>query len=339
MKIFGGVLILLVGFSCATEPRSLNAAVEGPQAVSTRNGDNATLKVILLGTAGGPRFSADRLGIATLVIAGAERLLFDCGRSATAGMTRMAINPADVTKVFLTHLHSDHIVSLPELYLFPWASGGRSVPLRVWGPDGTRSMMDYLQKAFQFDIHIRRDVDERYSPEGIKVIATDIREGVAYEAYGLTVTAFLVDHGPVKPAFGYRVDYRGRSVVISGDTKPSDNLVKFSSGVDVLIHEVSRSKQDPALSGPPNERMPGGFNTRQQARAILDHHTDPAEAAQVLEKVKPKLALFSHFNVERDATLRLVRQSYAGPVEFGEDGMTIDIGDKIEVRRFIRENQ
>src|SRR5207244_3428421 len=152
--------ILLVAFSRATDPRSLNAAAEDPQAVSTQDGDNASLKVILLGTAGGPRVSADRLGIATLVIAGTERLLFDCGRSATTGMARMAINPADVTKVFLTHLHSDHIVSLPELYLFPWASEGRSVPLRVWGPVGTRSMMDSLQKAFQFDIHVRRDVDE-----------------------------------------------------------------------------------------------------------------------------------------------------------------------------------
>src|SRR4030095_15292310 len=114
---------------------------------------------------------------------------------------------------------SDHIVSLPELYLYPWPAG-RKVPLQVWGPHGTRAMMNHLQEAFAFDIHIRRDVDERFSAEGIKVIATDIREGVIHEANGVKVTAFLVDHGPVKPAFGYRVDYRGRSVVMSGDTKP-----------------------------------------------------------------------------------------------------------------------
>ena len=96
-----------------------------------------TLKVILLGTQSGPTFSGQRLGIATLVEAGPEKLLFDCGRGLTTGMVRMAINPADVTKVFLTHLHSDHIVSLPELYLTPWASEGRQTPLRVWGPDGT----------------------------------------------------------------------------------------------------------------------------------------------------------------------------------------------------------
>jgi len=94
------------------------------------------IRVILLGTAGGPISDAQRFGISTLVEAGPERLLFDAGRSLTTGMARLAINPADVTKVFITHLHSDHIVSLPELYLFPWASQGRRVPLQVWGPAG-----------------------------------------------------------------------------------------------------------------------------------------------------------------------------------------------------------
>src|ERR1043165_4379945 len=152
------------------------------------------LKVLLLGTAGGPRSRAQGLGISTLVLAGPERLLFDCGRGMTTGMVSLGINPADVTKVFLTHLHSDHIISLPELYLFPWASN-RNKPLQVWGPDGTRSMMNHLQEAFAFDIHVRRDVDEKFSAEGIKVLATDIREGVVYEANGVKVTAFLVDHG------------------------------------------------------------------------------------------------------------------------------------------------
>jgi ribonuclease Z len=326
------LVVLFVVLSYGDGPKSLQAAAPSQNA-SARDADNATLRVILLGTAGGPTFSADRLGIATLVVAGTEKLLFDCGRGVTTGLARMGINPVDVTKVFLTHLHSDHIISVPELYLYPWASQVRSVPLQIWGPDGTRSMMEHLQKAFEFDIHIRRDVDEKFSPDGIKVRATDIQQGVVHEANGVKVTAFLVDHGPVKPAFGYRIDYRGHSIVLSGDTKPSDNLVKFSQGVDVLVHEVGRSKQDPALSGPPNERIPGGFQTRQQARTLADHHTDPAEAGQVFQRVKPKLALFSHYNLAPAAVLPLVKQSYGGPVEFGEDLMTIEIGDKIDVRR------
>ena len=115
---------------------------------------DSNLKVILLGTAAGPTVSPQRLGISTLVIAGPEKLLFDCGRNLTAGMASLAISPADVTKLFLTHLHSDHIVSLPELYLFPWAQG-RTLPLQVWGPAGTRSMVKHLEEAFSFDVHIR----------------------------------------------------------------------------------------------------------------------------------------------------------------------------------------
>jgi ribonuclease Z len=295
---------------------------------------DSNLKVILLGTAAGPTVSPQRLGISTLVIAGPEKLLFDCGRSLTTGMARLAINPADVTKVFLTHLHSDHIVSLPELYLFPWAQG-RTVPLQVWGPAGTRSMVKHLQDAFSFDVHIRRDVDEKFSATGIKVIATDLREGVVYETNGVKVTAFVVDHGPVAPAFGYRVDYRGRSVVLSGDTKPSDNLIKFSQGVDVLIHELGRSKQDPSLVGPPDELLPNSPLTRGQARTIAEHHTDGAEAGRVFERVKPKLVVFSHFNAATGETLALVRQSYGGTVEFGEDLMTIDIGEAVSVHRFV----
>ena len=250
-------------------------------------------------------------------------------------MARLAINPADVTKVFLTHLHSDHIVSLPELVLFPWASQGRATPLQVWGPDGTRSMVKHLLEAFSFDIHIRRDVDEKFSPEGIRVIASDIREGVVHEANGVKVSAFLVDHGPVKPAFGYRVDYQGHSVVISGDTKPSESLVKFSQNVDVLIHELGQSKQDPRLTGPPDELIPSLRVTRRQARTIADHHTDAAEAGQVFQRVQPKLAVFSHYpNIVPAEVLRVVTQSYAGRVEFGEDMMTIDIGNAINIRRF-----
>jgi ribonuclease Z len=311
-----------------------------PQAQGPRPSNaDVTIKVMLLGTAGGPTFNAQRIGIGTLVQAGSERLLFDAGRSVTTGMARLAVNPADVTKVFVTHLHSDHVISLPELLISPWASQGRKAPLEVWGPDGTRSMMEKFQEALAFDIHLRRDVDEKFPAEGVRVVAADVREGVVYESNGVKVTAFLVDHGPVKPAFGYRVDFRGRSVAVSGDTKPSDNLVKFTSGVDLLIHEISRSKQDPMLAGPPDELLPNSRMTRGQARTIADHHTDGVEAGRVLAQVKPALAVFSHYNVDPAAALLLVRQHYTGAVEFGEDSMTIEIGDRVTIRRFSPTNR
>ena len=288
--VLAGVLVLVVLHGAAHAQPAGGAAAP------------AELTVILLGTAAGPTVQPQRLGISTLVRAGSQTLLFDCGRALTTGLARLAINPASVTKVFLTHLHSDHVVSLPELYLFPWAAQGRQVPLQVWGPEGTRAMVDHLQQAFAFDIRMRRDVDERFPAEGIRAVATDIREGVVYEADGVSVTAFLVDHGSVAPAFGYRVDYRGRSVVLSGDTKPSDNLVKFAQGTDVLIHELGRSKQDPVLTGPADEVVPALLQTRGQLRTIAAHHTDGVEAGQVFARVKPTLAVFSHYNADPAAT-------------------------------------
>jgi ribonuclease Z len=292
---------------------------------------------MLLGTRSGPAIDPQRSGIGTLIVAGPERLLFDVGRGVPTAMSRMGIVPADVTKVFLTHLHSDHVIALPELYLFPWASQGRTTPFEVWGPVGTKAMMQHLQKAFAFDIRIRRDVDEKFPASGITALATDVREGIVYQANGVKVTAFLVDHGPVKPAFGYRVDYRERSVVLSGDTRPSENLVKFAKGADLLIHEVgARSKQDPIFTGPPDELLPSSRATRGLTRGvvkrILDHHTDPLEAGTIFERVKPKLAVFSHYGGAA-TILPLVRQTYAGPLEFGEDGMIIDVGETVTIRR------
>jgi hypothetical protein len=123
-------------------------------------------------------------------------------------------------------------------------------------------------------------------------------------------------------------------------TKPSESLVKFSQNVDVLIHELGQSKQDPRLTGPPDELIPSLGVTRRQARTIVEHHTDAAEAGQVFQRVQPKLAVFSHYpNIVPAEVLRLVRESYSGPVEFGEDLMTIEIGNAINIRRLAPTNK
>lgn len=199
-------------------------------------------------------------------------------------------------------------------------------------------MMAHLEKAFAFDIHVRRDLDELFPAEGIKTVATDIREGVVYDENGVKVTAFLVDHGPVKPAFGYRVDYRGHSVALSGDTKPSDNLVKFSRGVELLIHEGGGPKKADAIDGRPDEliRVNGiqsNVLTREQRWKVAHHHTDGVAAGEIFARVRPRLVVFSHGGSSPD-TLPAVRQHYDGPVDIGEDMMTIDIGDKVAVQRF-----
>jgi ribonuclease Z len=283
-----------------------------------------TIKVTLLGTAAGPPVRLTRYQMSTLVEAGGERLLFDCGRGTTLRLAQAGVPMDGVTKVFITHLHSDHIIDIPDLYLSGWAARSqRKIPLEVWGPAGTHEMMEYLQKAFAFDIHIRRDVDEHFAGEGIKQISRNIDQGVVYENNGVKVTAFLVDHGPVKPAFGYRVDYAGHSVAISGDTRPSENLVRYSQGVDVLIHEA----MDPqVLRSHPGNLKPA------QVEAIIAHHTTPEQAGEIFTRVKPRLAVYSHYPEGADL-MALTRKTYSGPLQVGEDLMTINIGEKVDVAR------
>jgi ribonuclease Z len=278
------------------------------------------IRVTLLGTASGPRAFVDKAGISTLVEAGGERLLFDAGRGSMQRLVQAGLPMNAVTKLFLTHLHSDHVIGVPDLMLSPWsAAPERKIPLEVWGPTGTRDMMRHLEEAFAFDIRMRRDVDESFSPDGIKVVAHDIQVGKVYETNGVTVTAFLVSHGLVKPSYGYRVDYAGRSVALSGDTSPSDNLVAACKGVDVLIHEAIDVDVLRRLV-PDKSRMD----------AIVARHTTPEQAASIF-KVSPRLAVFSH-SPGTTAIVDQTRRSYAGRVEMGEDLMVIDIGAEVRVK-------
>jgi len=220
------------------------------------------LTVILLGT-GNPIPSLERFGPSTLVEAGAETLLFDCGRGVAQRLWQLQ-RPLRVTAVFLTHLHSDHIVGIPDLWLTGWLPAPSTEPFRLWGPTGTKEMMANLEKAYQADIRIRIE-DEKLPPQGVAVLAEDITEGVVYEKNGVKVTAFDVDHGLVKPALGYRIDYGGRSVVISGDTRFSENLIRFATGTDVVVHEVAAVKEEL-------------LSKSERVRRVMGHHTTPEEA-------------------------------------------------------------
>lgn len=188
-------------------------------------------------------------------------------------------------------------------------------------------MMSKLEEAYDFDIRIRL-YDDRTPPNGILLLAEDIAEGIVFEKGGLKITAFEVDHSPVWPAFGYRVDYGGRSVVLSGDTRVSQNLIRHAQGVDLLVHEVA-SPESFQRAGVRPER----------AKQVIDHHSTPEQAGEVFAKTKPRLALFSHI-VQPDAgeqdLIPPTRKNYAGPVEVGEDLMVIEVGERIDVRRAAR---
>ena len=289
-----------------------------------------TIKVTLLGT-GSPHPRMTRFGPSILVEAGEEKLLFDCGRGVAQRLLQLQIPFNEVTTVLFTHLHSDHVVGFPDLWLSGWVLG-RDVPMRVWGPAGTKEMMANLEEAYQFDIRTRRDIQKNISPQGAPVVATDFTEGVVYEQNGVKVTAFVVDHGLIKPAFGFRIDYAGRSVVLSGDTSVSQNLIRAAEGADLLIHEVVANIQ----ILPPAVARARGLNPDQE-RHIFNNHTTPEQAGEVFTQVKPRLAVYSHIvpaHATAEDLLAPTRKTYSGPLEVGEDLMSIEVGDEIRVRRF-----
>ena len=302
-------LAVFAVFAAAVNP----VAAQGP-----------TIKVTLLGT-GCPPPVMNRFGPSTLVEAGDQKLVFDAGRGSLQRLAQLKVRWQDVGGLFLTHLHSDHVVGFPDLWLTGWLLvPGRDVPLPVFGPRGTSRMMFHLRQAYDYDIRIRLQNDGA-SRAGVEIRATDIREGVIYNKGGVKVTAFVVDHAPVKPAFGYRIDFAGRSVVLSGDTRVSANLIRYAQGVDVLVHEVF-VPETLAHAGVPPKR----------AEKIIDYHTTPEQAGEVFTQVKARLAVYSHIclpNASEQELIAPTRKTYAGPLELGEDLMTIEVGEKIEVRR------
>lgn len=290
-----------------------------------------TIKVTLLGT-GAPLPSIERFGAATLVEAGGKYFLFDCGRGATQRLWQQKIGAGKVNHLFLTHLHSDHVVGIPDLWLLglmPAAYGNRKQPFEVFGPTGTANMMQGLQTAYQWDMKTRI-AEYPNADSGTTVKAQDIKEGVVYERDGVKITAFRVNHSDIiDSALGYRLDYKGRSVLISGDTRYSENLIKYAKEVDVLIHEVIVIREEVLASSP-------------MARKITSYHTPPEDAGKVFSLAKPKLAVFTHVAIPpldnskppltTDDIITRTRKFYTGQLAVGEDLMVIEIGDTIEIK-------
>lgn len=282
-------------------------------------------RVTLLGT-GAPPPSIERFGPSTLVEVGREKFIFDAGRGAMQRLHQLGIAFNEITGLFLTHHHSDHVVGFPDLWLTGWIGrpwGKRSAPLPVWGPAGTREMMEHLPKAFQVDIRVR---SKSYPPEGVALLAQEISEGSVFDKDGITISAFEVDHGGEDlPAFGYRIDYRGCAAVLSGDTTFNENLIEHARGADLLIHEVT------AVAGSAAENA-------EQLKRISSNHTTPQQAGEIFARVEPKLAVYNHLLLFGNATARdliaATRQKYAGPLVVGEDLLGIEIADGVHAKAF-----
>jgi ribonuclease Z len=284
-----------------------------------------TFRVTLLGS-GAPPPSLERFGPSTLVEAGEQKFIFDAGRGAMQRLHQLGIPFGDITGMFLTHHHSDHVVGFPDLWLTGWIGrpwGKRNRPLPVWGPYGTKQMMEHLPQAFAVDIRVRQ---RNYPADGVKLLAQEISEGVVLETNGIRISAFDVDHGGEElPAYGYRIDYQGCAVVLSGDTTFNENLIEHAQGADLLVHEVT------AAAGATAENA-------QQLKRIAANHTTPEQAGEIFSRVKPKLAVYNHLllfgGARAEDLIPATRVKYPGALTVGEDLLQIEVGQDVVATPF-----
>jgi len=269
-----------------------------------------------------------------------RRFFFDMGNGSVKNILGLGVLPMEINDIFITHLHVDHFGALPYLWAFGTWSGGWHDNLHVYGPSGrtpeygTERMVEGMRMMMGWHIDAF-DVFPAGKGWDIKVHQFDFRDngGVVYEKDGVKVTAFTVNHGDlIKPAYGYRVDYDGRSVVISGDTKFDRNLIAAAKGADLIVHEVALASDELLASS-------------EQFRRIVAHHTTPEEAGIVFAEVNPKLAVYTHFVILSGPTIPeaplstlipRTRTNYDGPLVIGEDLMSFDIGDTISISQAAR---
>jgi ribonuclease BN (tRNA processing enzyme) len=241
-------------------------------------------QIVMLGT-GTPLPDPNRFGPCTAIVANNTPYLVDLGtgvvrRAAAArdkGVT--ALEPTNLKTAFITHLHSDHTLGFPDVILTPWVMG-RKEPLEVYGPSGTREMAEHILKAYATDVKTRTEGLEHSNKTGYAVNAHEIKPGVIYKDQNVTVKAFSVDHGNLQ-AYGYRFETPDRTVVISGDTRPTPAILENCQGCDVLIHEVYTEASFALVSD-------------EWKKYRLAYHTSSKELADIASKAKPGLLILYH---------------------------------------------
>lgn len=288
---------------------SLDAGTAASQAATPESRDSTV--VILIGT-GTPVPDPEAMGPATMVLYGDREFLFDAGAGVERQIAKGKLSFVNIEGVFLTHLHSDHILGLSDVIFTSWIFG-RHTPLKLYGPFGTTQMASHLIAAFAEDIAARTKGPEHAIPGGYRVHAKDISAGLVYDSGGVRVRAVQVPHNTGRPAYAYRIDTPDRSIVISGDTGPSDVLVSFAKDVDVLVHEVVNVDE---FSG----KMPGGADAQTYMGTA---HTPAPKLGQIAARAHPAILVLTHIvptGTDAKKTIAAVRSGgFQGRVVFGHD--------------------
>lgn len=306
------VLLLVVG--CVVPPAE-DPQDDAPVSVApTRAEPYGRTRVVLLGT-GTPGAEPDRSGPATAVVVDETSYLIDFGpgvvrQAAAAAAAGVAgLEPKNLRIGFVTHLHSDHTAGYPDVILTPWVLGRRT-PLTVYGPSGIVAMTRSILDAYQEDIRIRIEGAEMLAATGVRVQAHDVEPGVVYEDDLITVEAFAVPHGTWADAFGYKLTTVDRTIVISGDTGPHDELAAIAQDADILIHEAYAAY--------------GFFQRRPQVQGYHGaFHTSATKVGEIAQRANVGMVVLTHqlhlAGESPDQFVQEVQAQYEGPVVYGQD--------------------
>ena len=278
--------------------------------------ENDGTRLVLLGT-GTPNAEPDRSGPSLAIIIQDKSYIVDFGpgivRQANKLYTQdndafISLKPSNLEVAFLTHLHSDHTTGYPDLIFTPWVLE-RDTPLKVFGPKGIKSMTDNILEAYGSDIRYRIDGSEPANETGWNVEVDEIDEGLVYKDDLVEVVAFKVSHGSWENAFGYKFTTADKTIIISGDTAPSEKLIEMAKGSDILVHEVYSQS---------------GFDRRSDVwkNYHSKHHTSTNELAEIANIAKPKLLLLTHilfWGSSEEEIIDEIGSKYSGKVIVGED--------------------
>ncbi len=296
------------------------------------------LHVALCGT-GSPMPDPTRAGPCNAVIAGGRVFMFDTGEGGVRNLARMGINAGRIEAVFLTHFHSDHIDGLGGLLLQRWVGGTHTSPLPIHGPEGVATVVAGFNQAYSLDFgyrtaHHGAGVAAPSGAGGTAITfnlaaSNDPRGTLVYDRDGVVIRAFPVQHDPIDPAVGYRIEYAGRSLVLSGDTVQSERLTLAARGADLLIHEALQ----PRLLGHITQRLEQGDtpHVAQITRDILDYHATPEQAAETAQASGVKALVLNHVvppqpvSFSYAAYLGDAPKAFDGPITVGEDGMMFSL--------------
>lgn len=285
------------------------------------------LSVLFCGT-GSPLPDTARGGPCTLIAAGGKYYLVDAGIDSARNLMLWRVKLEKVEAVLVTHFHSDHIGELGEIRLQTWVAG-RKAPLAVYGPPGVEQVVGGFNQAYALDASYRTKHHgaDMLPPEAVAMVPHPVQPSIVLNENGLKITAFKVRHEPANPAYGYRFDYRGRSVVVSGDTAPDEAVVRAADHADVLVHEGLSPEMVAVL----RDALAAAGHLR-QAKIFHDippYHTAPVAAARIANRAHVRLLVFTHLipmlpsSFAEDLFLRGVPDVRPGGVELAHDGLLI----------------